>query len=115
VAYGTRVKSSFSWDQTNLACARTPSTPNKLTSVSPHPSPPTLLRYFLHFCCFWCRSCFDAIALAWRSLDEPEAKAAMIWIIGEYSDRIERPDQIFESYFVENFHDETPQVRGGKL
>eukprot|EP00708_Paratrimastix_pyriformis_P002060 GAFH01000798.1.p2 GENE.GAFH01000798.1~~GAFH01000798.1.p2 ORF type:complete len:944 (-),score=481.64 GAFH01000798.1:68-2701(-) len=46
-----------------------------------------------------------------ESLDEPEAKAAMIWILGEYSDRIENPDQIFETYFVENFHDETPAVQ----
>ena len=44
------------------------------------------------------------------SLDEPEAKASMIWIIGEYSDRIENADQLLES-FMENFADESPLVQ----
>lgn len=46
-----------------------------------------------------------------QSLDEPEAKAAMIWIIGEYSDRIEGADQILDSFFLENFQDEPPNVQ----
>ncbi|KAH7826863.1 Adaptor protein complex 1 (AP-1), beta subunit [Monocercomonoides exilis] len=46
-----------------------------------------------------------------QSLDEPEAKAAMIWIIGEYADRIEESDKILESYFVETFQDEPPNVQ----
>eukprot|EP00771_Trimastix_marina_P001018 gnl/Trimastix_PCT/2062.p1 GENE.gnl/Trimastix_PCT/2062~~gnl/Trimastix_PCT/2062.p1 ORF type:complete len:857 (+),score=356.29 gnl/Trimastix_PCT/2062:188-2758(+) len=45
-----------------------------------------------------------------ENLDEPEAKAAMIWIIGEYSDRIEQADEVLTT-FVETFHDEPPMVQ----
>eukprot|EP00127_Corallochytrium_limacisporum_P002893 Clim_evm72s142 gene=Clim_evmTU72s142 len=45
-----------------------------------------------------------------ESLDEPEAKAAMIWIIGEYSARIDNADELLES-FLENFADENAQVQ----
>jgi AP-1 complex subunit beta-1 len=44
------------------------------------------------------------------TLDEPEAKAAMIWIIGEYASRIEGADELLE-VFVDTFYDETPQVQ----
>eukprot|EP00499_Haloplacidia_sp_CaronLabIsolate_P005297 CAMPEP_0196780220 /NCGR_PEP_ID=MMETSP1104-20130614/7289_1 /TAXON_ID=33652 /ORGANISM="Cafeteria sp., Strain Caron Lab Isolate" /LENGTH=919 /DNA_ID=CAMNT_0042150417 /DNA_START=40 /DNA_END=2799 /DNA_ORIENTATION=+ len=44
------------------------------------------------------------------TLDEPEAKAAMIWIIGEYADRIDNSDELLES-FVEAFHDEPTEVQ----
>uniref|UniRef100_A0AC35UFA4 AP complex subunit beta n=1 Tax=Rhabditophanes sp. KR3021 TaxID=114890 RepID=A0AC35UFA4_9BILA len=44
------------------------------------------------------------------TLDEPEARASMIWIIGEYAERIENADELLES-FVENFHDENTQVQ----
>jgi AP-1 complex subunit beta-1 len=44
------------------------------------------------------------------TLDEPEAKAAMIWIIGEYSDRIDNAPELLES-FVEHFEDEQAQVQ----
>ena len=44
------------------------------------------------------------------TLDEPEAKASMIWIIGEYADRIDNAPELLES-FVENFDDENPQVQ----
>jgi vesicle coat complex subunit len=59
------------------------------------------------------------------TLDEPEAKvgvilsafvvsssdsqASMIWIIGEYADRIDNAPQLLEG-FVETFDDENPQV-----
>jgi len=43
-------------------------------------------------------------------LDEPEAKASMIWILGEYAERIEKVDQILES-FMEDFHDESAMVQ----
>ena len=47
------------------------------------------------------------------SLDEPEARAAMIWIVGEYAERIDNADELLES-FLEGFHDESTQVcRGG--
>ena len=45
-----------------------------------------------------------------ESLDEPEAKASMIWIIGEYADRIENADELLES-FLEAFPEETSGVQ----
>ena len=44
------------------------------------------------------------------TLDEPEARASMIWIIGEYAERIDNADELLES-FVEGFQDENTQVR----
>ncbi|KAK9370103.1 Clathrin/coatomer adaptor, adaptin-like protein [Lipomyces kononenkoae] len=44
------------------------------------------------------------------SLDEPEAKAAMIWIIGEYADRIENSDQLLDE-FLFTFKEETIEVQ----
>ncbi|KAJ9056981.1 hypothetical protein DSO57_1026832 [Entomophthora muscae] len=44
------------------------------------------------------------------SLDEPEAKSAMIWIIGQYADRIENSDEILES-FMETFLEDPPEVQ----
>jgi hypothetical protein len=43
------------------------------------------------------------------TLDEPEAKSAMIWILGEYCMRIDNADEILEQ-FLENFLDEGHQV-----
>eukprot|EP01117_Protostelium_nocturnum_P003683 TRINITY_DN14965_c0_g1_i1.p1 TRINITY_DN14965_c0_g1~~TRINITY_DN14965_c0_g1_i1.p1 ORF type:complete len:884 (+),score=412.82 TRINITY_DN14965_c0_g1_i1:63-2714(+) len=45
-----------------------------------------------------------------ETLDEPEAKASMIWIIGEYAERIENADELLDS-FLDNFHDENSQVQ----
>lgn len=45
-----------------------------------------------------------------EELDEPEAKASMIWIIGEYAERIDNADELLES-FLESFTDETAQVQ----
>ncbi|KAL1917291.1 uncharacterized protein VTP21DRAFT_4947 [Calcarisporiella thermophila] len=39
-------------------------------------------------------------------LDEPEAKAALIWIVGEYGERIENGNELLE-YFLEGFKDES--------
>lgn len=44
------------------------------------------------------------------TLDEPEARASMIWIIGEYAERIENADELLES-FVDSFDDENTQVQ----
>lgn len=44
------------------------------------------------------------------TLDEPEAKASMIWIIGEYAERIDNADELLES-FLESFADEPPMVQ----
>ncbi|KAK9480654.1 adaptin N terminal region-domain-containing protein [Lipomyces japonicus] len=43
-------------------------------------------------------------------LDEPEARAALIWIVGEYADKIDNADEILAT-FVEAFTDETTQVQ----
>ncbi len=43
-------------------------------------------------------------------LDEPEAKAAMIWVIGEYADRIENSDVLLDD-FLYSFHDEPVEVQ----
>lgn len=43
-------------------------------------------------------------------LDEPEAKAAIIWIIGQYSDRIENADSLLQDYLA-TFHEESVEVQ----
>jgi len=43
-------------------------------------------------------------------LDEPEAKASMIWIIGEYAERIDKPHD-FLSSFIDTFLDEPLNVQ----
>jgi len=45
-----------------------------------------------------------------ETLDEPEAKASMIWIIGEYAARIDNAPELLES-FVDNFQDENAMVQ----
>lgn len=44
------------------------------------------------------------------TLDEAEAKASMIWIIGEYAERIDNADELLES-FLDGYHDESQQVQ----
>lgn len=44
------------------------------------------------------------------SLDEPEARASMIWIIGEYAERIDNADELLHS-FLDGFQDENSQVQ----
>ncbi|PKU33172.1 hypothetical protein llap_16525 [Limosa lapponica baueri] len=48
------------------------------------------------------------------SLDEPDARAAMIWIVGEYAERIDNADELLES-FLEGFHDESTQQTAGGI
>ncbi|CAM9117408.1 unnamed protein product [Lampetra fluviatilis] len=45
-----------------------------------------------------------------ESLDEPEARAAMIWIIGEYAERIDNASELLDS-FLDSFHDDSAQVQ----
>lgn len=45
-----------------------------------------------------------------ETLDEPEAKASMIWIIGEYAERIDNADELLDS-FLESFEEEDPSVQ----
>ena len=40
-----------------------------------------------------------------EDLDEPEAKASLIWILGEYAEKIENADELL-SGFLDNFPDE---------
>ncbi|RHY34998.1 hypothetical protein DYB32_000511 [Aphanomyces invadans] len=44
------------------------------------------------------------------TLDEPEAKASMVWIIGEYAERIDNADELLQS-FLDSFEDETALVQ----
>jgi len=44
------------------------------------------------------------------SLDEPEARASMVWIIGEYAERIDNADEILEQ-FLESFPEEPSMVQ----
>jgi AP-2 complex subunit beta-1 len=44
------------------------------------------------------------------SLDEPEAKAAMIWVIGQYADRINDSDVLLDE-FLDTFRDEPHEVQ----
>ncbi|CAK9786920.1 vesicle-mediated transport-related protein [Cutaneotrichosporon oleaginosum] len=43
-------------------------------------------------------------------LDEPEAKASMIWIVGQYADRIENSDELIED-FMFAFKEEPSEVQ----
>ncbi|KAF8331867.1 adaptin N terminal region-domain-containing protein [Cantharellus anzutake] len=45
-----------------------------------------------------------------EELDEPEAKASLIWIIGEYADKIDNADELL-GIFVDGFIDESYQVQ----
>lgn len=45
-----------------------------------------------------------------KTLDEPESKASMVWIIGEYVDTIENADDLLTN-FAENFKEEPSQVQ----
>jgi AP-1 complex subunit beta-1 len=44
------------------------------------------------------------------TLDDPDAKASMIWIIGEYAERIENADELLDT-FIDSFHEETLAVQ----
>ncbi|KAK3996196.1 AP-1 complex subunit beta [Cladorrhinum sp. PSN332] len=44
------------------------------------------------------------------SLDEPEAKAAMVWVIGQYASRIENSDVLLED-FLDSFAEEPVEVQ----
>ncbi|CAE7216563.1 BETAC-AD [Symbiodinium natans] len=52
----------------------------------------------------------SALCESMEVLDEPEAKASMIWILGEYAGRIDNADELLES-FLDTFHDEPLMVQ----
>lgn len=43
-------------------------------------------------------------------LDDPDAKASMVWIIGEYCDVIDNAGELLD-VFLDSFHDEAPAVQ----
>ena len=43
-------------------------------------------------------------------LDDPDAKASMVWIIGEYCDVIDNAGELLD-VFLDSFHDEGPAVQ----
>ncbi|ORY51611.1 Adaptor protein complex beta subunit [Rhizoclosmatium globosum] len=45
-----------------------------------------------------------------EALEEPEAKASLVWIVGEYAERIENAEELLE-YFVEGFKEESAKVQ----
>eukprot|EP00003_Mantamonas_plastica_P023622 TRINITY_DN427_c0_g1_i19.p1 TRINITY_DN427_c0_g1~~TRINITY_DN427_c0_g1_i19.p1 ORF type:complete len:812 (+),score=327.51 TRINITY_DN427_c0_g1_i19:2357-4792(+) len=55
-------------------------------------------------------SIISQLAANLSELDEPEAKAAMVWIIGEYASRIENAASLL-SEFLDNFEDEEEEVK----
>lgn len=55
-------------------------------------------------------SIISTLCEALDTLDEPEAKASMVWIIGEYAERIDNADELLEQ-FLETFPEETSQVQ----
>jgi AP-2 complex subunit beta-1 len=44
------------------------------------------------------------------ALDEPEAKAAMVWILGQFADKIDNADELLDD-LVYSFLDEPAEVR----
>lgn len=46
-----------------------------------------------------------------KTIDEPESRAALIWILGEYVEDIENADEIIGNFFLESFREESPQVQ----
>eukprot|EP00927_Polykrikos_kofoidii_P013220 TRINITY_DN1574_c0_g1_i2.p1 TRINITY_DN1574_c0_g1~~TRINITY_DN1574_c0_g1_i2.p1 ORF type:complete len:906 (-),score=163.92 TRINITY_DN1574_c0_g1_i2:227-2944(-) len=52
----------------------------------------------------------EALCESLEVLDEPEAKASMIWILGEYTERIENVDSLLDDFLM-NFHDEQVMVQ----
>jgi AP-1 complex subunit beta-1 len=52
----------------------------------------------------------SALCESLEVLDEPEAKASMIWILGEYAERIDNVEELLDS-FLANFHDEPTVVQ----
>lgn len=42
---------------------------------------------------------------------EPDSRASIAWIIGEYADKITGSNKIFETYFIESFLEEADNVK----
>lgn len=48
------------------------------------------------------------------ALENPDAKAAMIWILGQYADRIENSEELLDD-FLHTFLEETVEASAGLL
>lgn len=46
-----------------------------------------------------------------KTIDEPESRAALVWILGEYIEDMENGAEILNTFFLDNFREETPQVQ----
>jgi len=46
-----------------------------------------------------------------KTIDEPESRAAMVWILGEYIQEMENGADIINNFFLASFKEETPQVQ----
>ncbi len=46
-----------------------------------------------------------------KTIDEPESRSALVWILGEYIDQIELGQNFFQNFFLEGFREEHPQVQ----
>jgi hypothetical protein len=55
-------------------------------------------------------SILQTVCQNFETLKEPRAKAAGIWMLGEYCDLIEHADVLLDP-FLDTFHDEQPQVQ----
>lgn len=50
-------------------------------------------------------------SLSDKSLDDHRAKAAMVWILGEYADNIGNAGELLDALFLDDFIDESPDVQ----
>ena len=50
-------------------------------------------------------------ALGDEAIDDHRARAAMIWILGEYAEDIGNAGELLDALFIDNFCDETPDVQ----
>ncbi|CAE7227427.1 AP1B1 [Symbiodinium sp. CCMP2592] len=75
-------------------------------SVEPHSSVKDIFRKYPSRY----EQVLSALCESMEVLDEPEAKASMIWILGEYAGRIDNADELLES-FLDTFHDEPLMVQ----
>jgi hypothetical protein len=46
-----------------------------------------------------------------KTIDEPEARASFVWILGEHVEVVENAEMIIRKFFLENFREETSQVQ----
>ena len=82
--------------------------PNRFAFVSPLFCQPNISfddSYSLRY-----ESVIGTLCERLEALDEPEAKAAMVWIIGEYAHRIDNADELLKTW-ITSFKDEPTQVQ----